>query len=315
VFTGAGAPDAGFGAGGVATSDVGDTDQTTAVAFQSTGKVVAAGGTLKNTDDFAIVRFGLNGAIDNLGGPGDLDPGIGFGACNCGTAEIDASGGGSDRVLGMAIDATDRIVLSGITGNSGFAPFGTLGGTVRLGPNGAWETTFATDGKAEFPEGLFSHVAEDVAVAGTGAIVVAGIGYEAQGLGYVQKLSDSGVQTFSSTNTGVGASPGESYDTLTSMRVAAASDGGFTLSGGAYEYPVGIPGAFAQRFTSANALDPAFAGDGTTFPRFSELAPPVTQPPVTQPGGTPGAAKKCKKKKKTKKSKKRKCRRKRKKKR
>lgn len=36
VFTAAGAPDGAFGAGGVASSDVGDTDQTTAVAFQST---------------------------------------------------------------------------------------------------------------------------------------------------------------------------------------------------------------------------------------------------------------------------------------
>ena len=67
VFTAAGAPDGGFGAGGVATSDVGATDQTTAVGFQSTGKLIAAGGTTKNTGDFAIVRFGVNGAIDNAG--------------------------------------------------------------------------------------------------------------------------------------------------------------------------------------------------------------------------------------------------------
>jgi hypothetical protein len=306
VFTAAGAPDGGFGAGGVASSDVGDTDQTTAVAFQSTGKVVAAGGTLKNTDDFAIVRFGANGAIDNLA---DADPGVGFGVCNCGTAEIDASGGGADRVLGMAIDGGDRIVLSGLTGING-SSF-PISGTVRLSAGGVWDTAFATDGKAEFPEGLFNHIAEDVAVAGTGAIVVAGIGHEAQGLGYVQKLSDSGVQSFSSTNTG----DAEPYDTLTSMRVATASDGGFTLSGTATEYPSGMPGAFVQRFSSANALDPALAGDGTTFPRFAELAPPVTEPPATQPGVAPGVARKCKKQKKPKKGKKRKCKRKRKKKR
>jgi uncharacterized delta-60 repeat protein len=300
VFTAAGAPDGGFGAGGIATSDVGDTDQTTAVAFQSTGKVVVAGGTLKNTDDFAVVRFGVNGAIDNAA---DADPGIRFGACLCGTEEIDASSGGPDRVLGMAIDSTDRIVLTGTTGlNVGFGLPNS--GTVRLSANGVWETTFATDGKAEFPEGFFQHFAEDVAVAGTGAIVVAGIGYEAQGLGHVQKLSDSGAETFASTNTGA-ALP--TYDTLSSMRVAAASDGGFTLSGGATEYPSGIPGAFAHRFTSGNAFDPAFSGDGVTFPRFAELAAPVTEPPATQPqNGAPGAAKKCKKRKK---GKKRRCKR------
>ena len=154
---------------------------------------------------------------------------------------------------------------------------------MRLSAERAWETAFATDGKAEFPEGLFQHFAEDVAIAGTGAIVVAGIGYEAHGLGYVQKLSDSGAETFASTEHRRRPSD---YDTLSSMRVAAASDGGFTLSGGATEYPSGIPGAFAHRFTAANALDPAFSGDGITFPRFAELAPPVTQPagdPAVQP--------------------------------
>lgn len=296
AFTAAGAPDAGFGSGGVATLDFGGVDQTTAVAFQSTGKLIAAGGTTKNTGDFAIGRFGLNGAIDNLG---DADPGIGFGTCSCGAEEVNASGGGADRVLGMAIDTSDRIVLSGLTGiNASTFP---ISGTVRLSAGGAWETTFATDGKAEFPEGLFSHVAEDVAVAGTGDIIVAGIGYEAAGLGYLQKLNSSGSQTFANTGTG-----GSTYDTLSAMRVAAASDGGFTLGGAATEYPSGIPGAFAHRFTAANASDPTLSGDGIIFPRFLEQAPtvpPATQQPAILPSpGSPGAAarKRCKKPKKKK---------------
>jgi uncharacterized delta-60 repeat protein len=291
AFTATGAADAGFGSGGVASINFGGTDQTTAVAFQSTGKLIAAGGTSKSTGDFAIARFGLNGTIDNAA---DVDPAITFNGA--GAQEIDASGGGPDQALGMAIDASDRIVLSGVTGNGAFGP---KSGTVRLGADGAWETTFAGDGKAEFPEGLFSHFAYDVAVAGTGDIIVAGIGYEAAGLGYVQRLSSSGSQTFSSMDSGADA-----YDTVSSMHVAAASDGGFTLGGNASEYPAVTPGAFGQRFTPANALDPTLAGDGTTFPRFLEQAPPAI-PPATQPSapqpaaGAPGAtATKCKKKRK-----------------
>jgi len=298
AFTASGAPDAGFGSGGVTGLNFGGIDQTNAVAFQSSGKVVAAGGSTKLDGDFVIARFGLNGAIDNAA---DADPSITFNGA--GAQEIDASGGGVDRVLGMAIDGSDRIVLTGPTGTNAFTSY-LISGTVRLAANGAWDTAFATDGKAEFPEGLFSHVAQDVAVAGTGDIIVAGIGYESTGLGYVQRLSDAGAETFSSTHTGAVVPP-DTYDTLTSMRVAAASDGGFTLGGGATAYPSGATGAFAQRFTSGNALDPTFSGDGTTFPRFTEVAPPVELPPgqlapQTTAGGGPAAApiRKCRKAKK-----------------
>ncbi len=298
TFTGAGAPDAGFGTGGVATLNFGGTDQVTAVAFQSTGKLIAAGGTTKNTGDFAIARFGLNGAIDNLA---DADPAIGF-ANGSGAQEIDASGGGADTVLAMAIDPADRIVLSGPTGTNVVGRL--VSGTVRLAATGVSDATFAGDGKAEFPETQISHFAQDVAVAGTGDILVSGVGNEAQGFGYLQRLSDAGTETFSNTDTGAN---GTVYETVVEVHVAAAADGAFTLGGHAYEQvpPNSIPGAFAQRFTAANALDPTLAGDGTIFPRFIELAPPPppsagTQPPASQPSGsTPTTrAKRCKKAKK-----------------
>jgi uncharacterized delta-60 repeat protein len=300
AFTAAGAPDAGFGAGGVATLNFGGTDQVTAVAFQSTGKVVAAGGSTKFTGDFVLARFGLNGAIDNAA---DVDPGVTFNGA--GAQEIDASGGGVDRVLGMAIDTADRIVLTGLTGSGAF---GANSGTVRVAANGAWETTFAGDGKAEFPEGLFSHAAEDIAITAAGDIVVAGIGHEATGFGYVQRLSAAGTQTFASTDTGAGV-----YDTLVSMRVATAPDGGFTLGSTATEYPAGIQGgSFAHRFTAANASDPTLSSDGIVFPRFLEEAPPVVTPPNQLPavqtptiqpptGSAAPRGKKCKRKKKSKK--------------
>jgi uncharacterized delta-60 repeat protein len=302
ALTAAGDPDAGFGSGGVATLSFGGTDQVTAVAFQSSGKLVAAGGTTKNGGEFAIARFGLNGVIDNAGGPGDVDPAISFNGA--GAQEIDATAG-TDRVLGMAIDSTDRIVLCGPTGSNGGFP---VSGTVRLSADGAWDAAFAGDGKAEFPDGLLSQPAEDVAIAGTGDIVVSGTGYEASGFGYVQRLSTAGVESFASEDTG---GSGAAYDTVAGVHVAAAADGGFTLGGQASEFvsPDDLPGGFAQRFTAANATDPTFAGDGTTFPRFTELAPPPPPPPpstttttptpVAAPVSPPAASKRrCKKAKK-----------------
>jgi len=287
ALTSAGAPDPGFGTGGVTSLDFGAADQTNAVAFQSSGKVIAAGGTTKLGGEFAIARFGLNGAIDNLA---DADPGIGF-ANGSGAQEIDASAG-ADAALAMAIDSTDRIVLSGPTGTnvSGFP----ISGTVRLVATGVSDGTFAGDGKAEFPEGFFSHYAQDVAVTGTGDILVSGVGNEAIGFGYLQRLSDAGAQTFASTDTGAG---GAGYETVVAVHVAGAADGGYTLGGHAYENipPNSIPGGFAQRFTAADALDPTLAGDGTTFPRFAEQAPPVVQPPA--PLETTTTKKKCKKRK------------------
>ena len=101
-YQGTGAPDPSFGVGGkVATDFFGFNDGCFAVAVQSDGKIIAAGGAFADsgvtTNDFALARYNSDGSLDG-----------GFG--NGGKVSTDLGDGVNDEALDVVIQADGKIV-------------------------------------------------------------------------------------------------------------------------------------------------------------------------------------------------------------
>ncbi|MDQ4097109.1 MAG: hypothetical protein M3144_04485, partial [Actinomycetota bacterium] len=95
-----GSPDPTFGGDGIVTTQVGTLSQAFAVAVDAEGRPVVAGDTNTGGNiDFALVRYGSDGALD-----------AGFGSGGVVTTPI---GPGRDHPSGMAIQDDGRIVVAG----------------------------------------------------------------------------------------------------------------------------------------------------------------------------------------------------------
>jgi uncharacterized delta-60 repeat protein len=102
-YTSDGSPDAGFGSGGMTTTDFGGAifDAAFGVALQPNGKIVAAGSLFNafgSDADFALARYN---------GDGSLDTGFGSGG------KVTTSFGGFDVAFGTALQADGKIVVAG----------------------------------------------------------------------------------------------------------------------------------------------------------------------------------------------------------
>ena len=174
-FTAAGELDTTFGTAGFYTNNfaVGTNGEVArGIGVQSDGKIVIgltiehAGAADTRDRDWAVARLLPNGTLDATFGTAgvavlDLSPGL-----------IDGTSYRADGAWGLAIDATDRIILSGQqvrTGNldSDFA-------IVRLTPNGARDATFATNGVFNLDIGETNASARGVTVAADGSIYGSG---------------------------------------------------------------------------------------------------------------------------------------------
>src|SRR5262249_59301298 len=98
--------DATFGVGGKVMTPVSpgsDTDQAFALAIDSSGKIIAAGVASAGAtgNDFALVRYDVNGALD-----------LTFGSGGKVTTAFSASNG-DDRALSVAIQADGKVVAAG----------------------------------------------------------------------------------------------------------------------------------------------------------------------------------------------------------
>ena len=165
-----GTPDPTFGGGSgrvVYGRDAGggNDDVGTAVTLDSQGRIIVAGFSdgLDGSWDMIIWRLGDDGSLD-----GDF-AGAGF------VASHDAAGGGADdAALGVAVDATDRILATGYSRNSG----GTLDLAVwRYTAAGLPDTTFNGTGimAANFAtSGDLADTGSAILVDGAGRILVTG---------------------------------------------------------------------------------------------------------------------------------------------
>ncbi len=110
-FTAGGSLDPGFGSGGVATANLGESDQAHAIAIQPDGKIVAAGCTgcdwfTGGTSAFALARYNADGTLDTTFGSGgkvksDLLLGLGL---------------SRDVAYGVVVQPDGKIVAGGFSG-------------------------------------------------------------------------------------------------------------------------------------------------------------------------------------------------------
>ncbi len=125
-----GSLDASFGTGGKVVTPVGSGSAIgVSLALQDDGKVLLGGLAANgaNGDDFALVRYTADGALDTS-----------FGA---GTGKVVfpiGPGGASDQILAVTVQSDGRILLSGSGGNGSSSDFAL----VRLNADGSFDTSF-----------------------------------------------------------------------------------------------------------------------------------------------------------------------------
>jgi len=145
--------DSTFGTGGIVTTPVCSLyDAAQAVAIQTDGKIVAAGGSDNGSDyDFALVRYNTDGTLDNT-----------FGTDGIVITDI----GSIDYAIAMVIQVDEKIVLAGYS----YIDIAV----VRYNTDGTLDNTFGTGGQVITPVGGYSDAAQAVAMQTDGKIVAAG---------------------------------------------------------------------------------------------------------------------------------------------
>src|SRR6185312_12779398 len=150
----AGDLDGAFGTGGTVTTDfAGNGDEARAVAVQPDGKIVAAGGALGATVDFALVRYRPDGTLDATFGTG---------------GKVTTDFGSAEQAFAVAVQPDGKIVVAG-GGATGFE-------LARYNADGSLDGTFGAGGKVttRFGLGLPFTRAHAIVLQPDGKIVVAG---------------------------------------------------------------------------------------------------------------------------------------------
>jgi len=150
-----------FGGGYVTTAIGTVNDTANSVAVQADGRIVVAGTSNNGTDnDFAVVRYNIDGTLDTTFGTGGKV-----------TTDI---GGFDDSASSVVVQSNGLIVVAGtslndLSASNDFA-------VVRYDADGTLDATFGTGGKVTTDIGGFDDSASSVAVYPNGRIVVAGSG-------------------------------------------------------------------------------------------------------------------------------------------
>jgi uncharacterized delta-60 repeat protein len=152
-----GALDTSFDSDGKVITAIGSSiDAAYSVAIQSDGKIVAAGASVDNNEDFALVRYNANGSLDTDFGTGGKV-----------TTDI---GSDDDLANSVAIQTDGKIVAAGYSYGSSNIDFAL----VRYNADGSLDTNFGTGGKVTTPIGGSSDIGTSAAIQSDGNIVVAG---------------------------------------------------------------------------------------------------------------------------------------------
>ena len=201
--------DTSFSGDGKLTTDLGGSDSTTGVVLQSDGKILVAGYSYSDGNDFALVRYNPDGSLDNTFGTagkvvtatgGITDAGGGVVLLGSGTilvagtvgnpedfclarynsdGSLDAGFGNAGRVItdmggddechGMAVQPDGKILLSGTSRSGGNYGFALA----RYEPDGSLDHFHGT-GKVVTAIGGGNAHGESVALQSDGSILVAG---------------------------------------------------------------------------------------------------------------------------------------------
>jgi uncharacterized delta-60 repeat protein len=250
-FEASGSPDLSFDDDGIQEVDAGGTETGQSVAIASDGGIIGLG-------DTSVANNGFLFKLDPV--TGDLDT-AGFGGGD-GKHELDS--GGSEQLLGMALQPDGRIVAVGLTSVN------NDGVVYRVNANGTPDNSFDNDGAFGLDSGG-TEQAQDVAIQPDGKLVVAGGTTVASSAAIYRINSNGGLD---STFDGDGALGYDNGGSEAGLGVALQADRKILMAG--------------------NTNNPATSG---YVVRVLGDDPIVNQPPAQTP------KKKCKKKKKKKKGK------------
>ena len=224
-----------FGTNGRVVTAFRQNSQVLAVAVQTDGKIVTGGVTSQafSTDDFALVRYLPNGA---------LDPAFGSG----GEVQLDFSSR-HDQINAITLLGDGRILA---VGTSRFSPQ-NLGAAARFNSDGTLDTTFGTGGRATFAFGTSTTYITGVALQSDGKALMCGQ-YDTSAAFVARIKTDGTLDTSFGTN---GVTLVSGFGHFTGIKVLP--DDRFYAGGS-------LNSAFiVSRFTSSGSLDSGFGSGGT----------------------------------------------------
>jgi uncharacterized delta-60 repeat protein len=248
-FHGNGSLDTSYGQGGQQQfkPDVSYRITPISMKLDAAGRAVVAGisfvgGPGPTGGDFAVARLTTNGAVDTTFGTN-------------GSVIFDIDGGSNDRLVGMALTQSGKIVLSGHYGVRDGAPFTPV--VVRLNADGSLDSTFGVGGKVHLTQ-LASGYAVAVAVTSDEKVIVSG----AKGSGpYVLRLNaDGSVDTTFGIN-GLSNIAGVNASYAYVKQVLLQPDGKILVTGDTGDGPGNSQyDWFVARFNTDGTQDSSFNG-------------------------------------------------------
>jgi uncharacterized delta-60 repeat protein len=265
AFAVAGDLDTTFGGDGRVTTFVppGGVAEANAVAVQGDGKIVAVG-----TDNlfegeqtrFAVIRYNSNGTLDTA-----------FGGDGIVTTNFTPH---DDHAFGVAIQADEKIVVVGYSGQGGANDVKKLKLTLaRYNSNGTLDSTFGGDGKVRTNVGRCWDFGRALAIQADGKIVAGGISFSGANcdnatFALIRYNSDG---TLDSTFGGDGKVTTDLTSRLDFAFADAIQADGKIVAAGVSGLGGPNPKFALARYNSNGTLDSAFGGDGkvtTDFTRF-----------------------------------------------
>jgi uncharacterized delta-60 repeat protein len=235
-----------FGTGGMVITSFGRSGVANAVAVQTDGKIVAAGGTGGlNGVHFAVSRYNEDGSLDGTFGTG---------------GEVTTSFGGTyEYAFAVALQGDGKIVVVGFTSTGGAYRFALA----RYNGDGSLDGTFATAGQVTTTFGG-NDLAGAVALQNDGKIVAAGV---ADGVFALARYdTDGSLDPTFGTAGQVATSFGGTYDAAPS--VVLQGDGKI-VAAGSTENGVGSAQFAAARYSSDGSLDGTFGTSGKVTTSFA----------------------------------------------
>ncbi len=252
-----GSLDATFGTSGIVTTLIGaGYDEAKAVQILSDGKIVVAGWSENNSNDysFAVARYNSNGTLDST-----------FGTNGSTVTAIDGGSGAWDKPYSMAIQSDGKIVVAGVSENSSSDYAFAI---ARFDSNGTLDNTFGTNGtvRTALSGGGLDDEAYSVAIQSDGKIVLGGFS-ENSSSDYAFALArydtngsiDSTFGTDGEVRTYI---PGGDGTSDYGLSVAIQTDGKIVVAGASGKASSDYAFAVA-RYNSNGSLDNTFGTNGT----------------------------------------------------
>ncbi|MFN0140830.1 MAG: delta-60 repeat domain-containing protein [Pyrinomonadaceae bacterium] len=293
-----GSLDASFGVGGIVTTRVSvSTDIARDVSIQTDGKIIAAG---QGGSDFALVRYGTDGAIDtsfdndgvattNIGATQSWAPAVAIQADGKIVAaavlhigltsdfsvvrydengSLDNSFGSGGVVTTPILSDDDRITSVAVQADGKVVAAGSSGNgnghefaLVRYNPDGSLDTSFDGDGKVTTQALSSSSVANAVAIQTDGKIVAVGGSFASSSYDFALVRYNTDASLDSSFGIGGKVATQISTGFDNASAIAIQSDGKLVVAGYSSR---GLYNDFAlARYNTDGSLDTTFDGDGT----------------------------------------------------